>query len=209
MSTEFATFIKSYTGGIVSDKSTVKVRLSSPVAGAVPGNELKDGTLSFSPSVRGTARWSAPDEVEFIPDADALKPGQAYTARFRLDRVMKVKRRFSRFTFRFLVREKEAEIRPGDLTITASAPDKASVDGMICFTESVPVEKVKEMFSFDYPADSVEVDIVPGDGSGSRFSILPGARRTGNSNYRFLLPERLSGPRRLPLSPYLQREVSQ
>ena len=177
VSTEFATFIKSYTGGIVSDKSTVKVRLSSPVAGAVPGNELKDGTLSFSPSVRGTARWSAPDEVEFIPDADALKPGQAYTARFRLDRVMKVKRRFSRFTFRFLVREKEAEIRPGDLTITASAPDKASVDGMICFTESVPVEKVKEMFSFDYPADSVEVDIVPGDDpSWFRFEVFNLAR---------------------------------
>ena len=163
MSTEFATFIKSYTGGIVSDKSTVRVQLTSKVDGAVTGAELKDGVITFSPSLRGTARWASPDVVEFIPDADAMRPGQAYTARFRLDKVMKVRHRFRRFTFRFLVSEKVATIVPGDLTITASAPDKASVDGLIRFTESVPVETVRKMFSVDYPSDGVETDIIPGD----------------------------------------------
>ena len=163
VSTEFATFIKSYTGGIISDKSTVKVQLTSKVDGALPGAELKDGVITFSPSLKGTARWASPDVVEFIPDADAMKAGQAYVARFRLDKVMKVRHRFSRFTFRFLVSEKVATIRTGDLTVTASAPDKASVDGLIHFTESLPVETVRKMFTVDYPSDSVETNIIPGD----------------------------------------------
>ena len=51
-STEFATFIKAYTGGIISDKSTIRVELASDIPEATPGGDIKDGILTFSPPVK-------------------------------------------------------------------------------------------------------------------------------------------------------------
>ncbi len=192
VNSEFATFIKSYTGGIISGKSTVKVQLSSPVPGAVPGEEVKDGIISFSPSVKGSARWLAADMVEFIPESGALKPGQTYICRFRLDKVMKVRRRFSRFTFRFLVAQKVAEIIPGDMTITSSSPAEASAEGIVRFSEEVSAEQAKKMFSVSYPSDSVEFSLVPGDNpSEYRYEVFNLAR--GEKDRKLKLSLDLSG----------------
>ena len=127
-STEFATFIKAYTGGIISDKSTIRVELASDIPDATPGADLKDGVLTFTPSVKGTARWLSSNTIEFIPDNRALKAGQSYTGKLRLDKIQKVgDRKFKRFSFKFLVSIKEAVLSMNEITITAASPDKASV----------------------------------------------------------------------------------
>ena len=71
-SIEFATFIKAYTGGVVSDKSTIRVELASDIPEAMAGTDLKDGVLTFTPSVKGTARWLSGSMIEFIPETGAL-----------------------------------------------------------------------------------------------------------------------------------------
>ena len=143
-STEFATFIKAYTGGVITDKSTIRVELASDIADATPGADLKDGILTFTPSVKGTSRWLSHSTIEFIPEAGALKPGQAYTGKLRLDRIQKVgDRKFKKFTFRFLVAIKEAVLSMSEMTITAASPDKASIEGRISLTEELPLEKVQ------------------------------------------------------------------
>ena len=40
-STEFATFIKAYTGGIVSDKTTIRVELTSDAPDITPGEDAR------------------------------------------------------------------------------------------------------------------------------------------------------------------------
>ena len=42
-STEFATFIKAYTGGIISDRSTIRVELTSDIHDVTPGADIKEG----------------------------------------------------------------------------------------------------------------------------------------------------------------------
>lgn len=74
-SIEFATFIKAYTGGVVSDKSTIRVELASDIPEAMAGTDLKDGVLTFTPSVKGTARWLSGNMIEFIPETGALNRG--------------------------------------------------------------------------------------------------------------------------------------
>ena len=99
-STEFATFIKAYTGGIVSDKSTIRVELTSDIHDVTPGADLKDGILTFTPSIKGTARWLSQNTIEFIPESGALKPGQSYTGRLRLDKIHKVgSSKFKKFSY--------------------------------------------------------------------------------------------------------------
>ena len=176
-SIEFATFIKAYTGGIISDKSTIRVELASDIAEATPGADLKDGILTFTPSVKGTARWLSANTIEFIPQNGALKPGQAYTGKLRLDKLQKVgNRKFKKFSFKFLVAIKEAVLSMSEITITAASPDKASVEGTISLTEELPLEKVQKMLEYDYPSKSAEqIRLI----FISRSSHFPETQRTG------------------------------
>lgn len=173
-STEFATFIKAYTGGIISDKASICVELVSDAPEAIPGADLKDGTLTFTPSVKGSARWMSQRMIEFIPEDGALKPGQSYTGKLRLDKIQKVSgKQFKKFSFKFLVAIKEAVLSMEELTITAVSPDKASVSGSVSLTEELPLEKVQKMLVYDYPEHSAEVSVTPGtDPLNYHFEIL-------------------------------------
>ncbi len=160
---EFATFIKAYTGGVISDRSTVCVELASDVPGAIPGTDLKDGVLTFTPSLKGTTRWVSTRMIEFLPENGALKPGQSYTAKLRLDKIQKVSgRQFRKFSFNFLVAIKEAVLSMDKITITAASPDKASIEGSIALTESLPLETVQKMLEYDYANGPAEVNVTAG-----------------------------------------------
>ena len=162
-SAEFATFIKAHTGGIISDKSTIRVELASDIPGATPGADIKDGILTFSPPVKGTARWLNGNTIEYIPENGALKPGQSYTGKLQLDKIQKVgSRKFKRFEFNFLVAIKEAVLSLEDIVITPSSPGKASVSGAISLTEELPVEKVRDMVEYSYPDNSGELSVTAG-----------------------------------------------
>jgi alpha-2-macroglobulin len=173
-STEFATFIKAYTGGIISDKSTIRVELASDIPDATPGDDLKDGILTFSPSVKGTARWLSKSMIEFIPNAEALQSGQSYTGKLRLDKIQKVgSRKFRKFSFKFLVAIKEAVLSMNEITITGASPEKASIEGIISLTEELPLEKVQKMIEYDYFDHSAEVNVTAGtDPKSFHFEII-------------------------------------
>lgn len=173
-STEFATFIKAYTGGIISDKSTIRVELATDIEDAVPGADLKDGIITFTPQVKGTSRWLSQNTIEFIPETGALKPGQSYTGRLRLDKIQKVgDRKFKKFSFKFLVAIKEAILSMNGMTITAASPDHASISGTISLTEELPLEKVQKMLQYDYPDKTAEASVTAGtDPLNFHFDIL-------------------------------------
>ena len=177
-STEFATFIKAYTGGIISDKSTIRVELATDIADAVPGADIKDGILTFTPPMKGTARWLSQNTIEFIPENGALKPGQSYTGRLRLDKIQKVgARKFKKFSFKFLVAIKEAILSMNGMTISSSSPELAGISGTISLTEELPLEKVQKMLQYDYPDKSAEVSVTAGtDPLNYHFDILNLAR---------------------------------
>ena len=188
-STEFATFIKAYTGGIISDKSTIRVELTSDMPDVTPGADIKDGVLTFSPPVKGTARWLSQSTIEFIPESGALKPGQAYTGKLRLDKIQKVgSGKFKKFNFNFLVAIKEAVMALDDITITSSSPDKASVSGTIALTEELPVEKVRKMISYEYPDQSAELSVTAGaDQLNYHFDVVGLTRNDKDNNLRIAM----------------------
>ena len=182
-STEFATFIKAHTGGIISDKSTIKIELASIIPDAVPGSDLKEGVIRFSPSIKGTTRWLSQSALEFIPETGALKPGQSYTAKFNLDKIQKVgSRKFKTFTFSFLVAIKEAIITLNDVSIPSASPERADVGGTITLTEELPVEKVREMIEYSYPDQSGELSVTAGADPLHYHFDLVGLNRNENDN---------------------------
>ncbi len=97
-STEFAEYVKAYTGGPVTEASTIKVQL-------VPGIEAaaSEDLFSFKPAVKG-ATVAEGNTIEFIPEPGQLKAGQVYNCSFKLEKLVPgIKKGLKEFKFSFMV----------------------------------------------------------------------------------------------------------
>ena len=157
--TAFATYIKAYTGGTVSNRSAIRVDLAQ----AVPEESRGDGELfSFSASLKGTVRWTGPQTVEFLPDEGALVSGGKYKGVFHLSKVAKVTDgKLKDFRFDFTVAHPQATIAEEGVTIP-SGGSGAIVKGTVSFSEPVERAAVREMFKVSYPYGETTVNLSEG-----------------------------------------------
>lgn len=137
----FADYVEAYTGGLLNSSSTIRVQFSSTPDSSVPADDL----FSFSPSLKGEARWVNPNLVEFVPESGALKPKQRYTAKFAMEKVFPVKDKSLKvFEFTFNVAPKEASVEIQNVKIGEGDPDAALVCGTISFSEAVDAVEVQK-----------------------------------------------------------------
>ena len=181
-STEYATFVKAYSGGVISGEVPIRIELSQDIPLSeeeAAGMGIKDDLFSFTPSIKGSARWISPRIVEFIPEEGALKPGQTYKGTFRLDKVMKISdRKLGRFPFSFMVATKEGVISVDDIVIKSSAPEIASVKGEILLSSPLDQEELREMISLKGAGqDSCILTLAPGADSRHFSFSVEGIRR--------------------------------
>ena len=112
----FASYVAAYTGGVVSDGTTVRIELASPV----PMERQAGGLFSFSPKLAGSERWLSPTVVEFVPDA--WKPGTVYDGAFQVGKVMDVKERGCQvFPFKIQAAPRTASLSLDGVTIQQEA----------------------------------------------------------------------------------------
>lgn len=52
-SAEYAPYVNAYTGGVISQSSTIRIELTHDQPMVDVNNELKDNPFSFSPSLKG------------------------------------------------------------------------------------------------------------------------------------------------------------
>jgi len=131
--TAFASYIKAYTGGIVSPDIALRIDLTEDVA---PENQWTEGLFAFTPALEGTTRWTSPSTVTFLPADDALQPGISYQGTFFLSKVREVpKTDLRRFRFGFTVRGSGQTDQ--DQTETEQA-EGFHVERAILFDEATP-----------------------------------------------------------------------
>src|ERR1700754_2207908 len=83
----FSKYIESYTTGVISKESPIRIRLASQVQVTHQQNEqLSDDLFDLSPTVKGKAYWVDTRTIEFRP-AGKLDPGKKYTADFGLGKL--------------------------------------------------------------------------------------------------------------------------
>ena len=134
-SAEFAPYITAYTGGIVSQRSTIRIELAHEQPVVDLNKELENSPFSFSPSLKGKAYWTSNNTLEFVPEEGELKPGQLYEASFRLGDFAEVDKNLKVFNFSFRVQERNFAIRTEALSQTDTQSDKVTINGEISFSE--------------------------------------------------------------------------
>nr|WKN34874.1 MG2 domain-containing protein [Tunicatimonas sp. TK19036] len=97
----YQAYISSYSAGVLSVESPVRVRLTYPVADSAQVGQLTDDDLfEFNPSVEGESYWVDQSTIEFLPETP-LAAGQRYQVRFDLEEVIEVPDAYESFEFAF------------------------------------------------------------------------------------------------------------
>lgn len=172
----FAAYVSGYTGGVISRRHPILIRLARPPAQAVqPGDPLEAGLLSFSPHINGEARWKDQRTLEFLP-AGRMKPGQVYTATLDLDRLLKDSRP-GEFRFGFQVIPARLELRP--LGLRAEGEEglgRYDFEGEVLTADETDAEAVEKVLSASYGGRSLSPQWTHESGTTHRFVIRGLAR---------------------------------
>ncbi|MDQ3394057.1 MAG: MG2 domain-containing protein, partial [Bacteroidota bacterium] len=106
----YVDYLNSYTSGIVSCKSDIKVRFARKVEEAQAGEKAKDGLFDFEPSIAGQAFWEDAYTLVFKPD-HLLKDGAKYKAKIKLDRLFDTPDEKKEFRFTFQIMKQNYEVQ--------------------------------------------------------------------------------------------------
>ena len=136
-SAEYAPYVNAYTGGVISQNSTIRIELTQDQPMVDLNQELKDNPFSFSPSLKGKTYWVSNNTIEFVPEEGALKPGAFYEGTFHLGDFVDVDKKLEEFNFSFRVQERNFSIHTDPITVTATQPDQVTVTGEIRFSDVV------------------------------------------------------------------------
>lgn len=146
-SADYAPYINAYTGGVISQGSTIRIELAKDRPMVDLNNELKDNPFSFSPALKGKAYWVSNNTIEFAPEEGSLKPGALYEGTFQLGKFMEVDQKLKEFSFSFRVQERSFTLQVDPITISATDPDQATIDGEIRFSDVAKKEDVEKMLT--------------------------------------------------------------
>lgn len=163
-SAEYAPYVNAYTGGVISQNSTIRIELTQDQPMVDLNQELKDNPFSFSSSLKGKTYWVSNNTIEFVPEEGALKPGAFYEGTFHLGDFVDVDKKLEEFNFSFRVQERNFSIHTDPITVTATQPDQVTVTGEIRFSDVVKKEEVEKMLTAgseknkSYPIEITQTD---------------------------------------------------
>ena len=163
-SAEYAPYVNAYTGGVISQNSTIRIELTHEQPMVDLNNELKENPFSFSPSLKGKAYWVSNNTIEFVPEEGTLKPGSLYECTFQLGKFVEVDKKLKEFNFSFRVQERNFTLSIEPLPLTDAQPDEINIKGEICFSDIVKKEEVEKILTVkDGNNKSYPVEIIPTD----------------------------------------------
>jgi len=147
----FSKYIESYTTGVISKESPIRIRLAGQVQVTHQQNEqLSDDLFDFSPSVRGKAYWVDARTIEFKPTGK-LDPEKNYTVDFELGKLIEVPHKFDHFKFGFQVVKPDFNVSFNGLTTaTNTSIDAMKLDGIIQTADTEDPAMVEKLLTVNY-----------------------------------------------------------
>ncbi len=101
LQSEYNASIAAFTSGIISNESTIRVRLSSDYPGDIaPNAPISEKIFRFEPDISGNSYWLDNRTIEYRPE-NRLPSGTNYQAVFMIDKLFPEKKKDNRFEFTF------------------------------------------------------------------------------------------------------------
>jgi len=149
----FSKYIESYTTGIISKGSAIRIRLAGDVQTTHEQNgALSDNIFDFSPSIKGKAYWVDARTIEFRPE-NKLDPDKSYSADFKLGKIIKVADNFRDFKFGFQTIKPDFTVSfTGLQTATSTSLDKMKLGGIVQTADNEDPASIEKIISTSFPS---------------------------------------------------------
>lgn len=149
----FSKYIESYTTGIISKQSTIRIRLASEIQTSHELNApLNDDLFNFSPAIKGKSYWVDARTIEFRP-SQKLDPDKSYAADFNLKKILQVPGSFEDFKFSFqTIKPDFTLLFTGLQTLSNTSLDKMKLSGVIQTADSEDSLSIERIISAKYNA---------------------------------------------------------
>lgn len=105
----FTGYITAFTGGIVSNQSSIRIRLAEAYPKAEAQQKIDKDLFDFSPNIKGQAFWIDEQTIEFKP-TEKLASGKLFEGEFYLSKLLKVPTKLKTFVFHFQVMKQSMEV---------------------------------------------------------------------------------------------------
>ncbi len=184
----FAQYINAFTYGNISPESYIQVELAQDMPAVQLNAEVEDKLFSFSPSIKGKTYWISSNTVRFVPDAGELKPGKAYNAKFQLNKVLQVEKKFKTFKFGFRVNEQNFSFTAFPYSpMSVSDLEWNRVDVELTLANPASAEDVKKMVVIDGAPKETAINVAVVNNTTYRVSIDSLPRTDKPQQYELIL----------------------
>lgn len=154
----FSEYITSYTAGVISSGSTIRIILANDaVDSSFIGQESSVNLFSFQPAMKGTTRWLDKRTVEFVPEAK-MSSGQIYEGSFQLSRLLTVAKELSVFHFSFQVMPQNFEVTIDNIKpYLKTELTRQRIEGVLNTADFADDAIVESMFSAQQEGKNLKV----------------------------------------------------
>ncbi len=182
----FGEYISSYTAGVVSSGSYLRIVLANDLAdSSAIGQESSVKLFDFSPAIKGKIFWLDAKTVEFRPDT-RLTSGQVYEVEFQLSKLITVPNELKTFTYTFQAMPQNFELSIENVKpYIKTELTRQKIEGVLFtadFAESSAVEKMIRAEQEGAPLKITWVHI--GEGKQHSFIVEDVARKAEASKVK-------------------------
>jgi uncharacterized protein YfaS (alpha-2-macroglobulin family) len=169
----FKEYIVSFTGGIVSSESDIRVVLNFNKKDWKANQVLDSDLFDISPSVDGKVVALSTNTIAFIPEKK-LKPGTEYQVTLKLDKLITIpkekEKELSKFNFTVKTIKQDFTINTAD--IQSYSKEYQYLNCVLKTADNIDIETAKKLVSAQQKGKDLKIKFEKKSGSGKEFNFI-------------------------------------
>jgi len=169
----FKDYITSFTGGIVSSESDIRVVLAFDKNDWKPNQELDDDLFDISPSVHGKVVALSTNTIAFIPEKK-LKPGTEYQVTLNLDKLTAIPKEkeaaLSKFNFTVKTIKQDFTINTAD--IQSYSKQYQYLNCVLKTADNIDLETAIKLVSASQKGNNLKIKFEKKSGTAKEFNFI-------------------------------------
>ena len=169
----FKDYITSFTGGIVSSDSDIRVVLAFDKNDWKPNQELDDDLFDISPSVSGKVVALSTNTLAFIPEKK-LKAGTEYQVTLNLDKLIAIpkekEKELSKFNFTVKTVKQDFTINTGD--IQSYSKEYQYLNCVLKTADNIDLETAQKLVEAKHNGNNLKIKFEKTNGPAKEFRFI-------------------------------------
>ncbi|MNX40321.1 hypothetical protein D3C86_707030 [compost metagenome] len=169
----FKEYIVSFTGGIVSSDSDIRVVLAFDKKEWKAGQVLDSDLFDISPGVDGKVVSLSPNTIAFIPEKK-LKPGTEYQVTLNLDKLITIPKEKEKelSDFNFTVKTIKQDFTINTTDIQSYSKEYQYLNCVLKTADNIDIETAKKLVEAKQKGSNLKIKFEKNSGSGKEFHFI-------------------------------------